>query len=169
MGTKSTDRIDVEYEAKVYDQFSQPVTITKVDWTLDPIPKKMGTLETVDKGILMLHVFHNTEAIPFDLTAALKTNPAINGTVKIKVEERPVETLTVTQAGTTYGTPLAAPVFIKPEGTINTTIHYSTPTSSAYSSTTPPHQRGRVCGECPLRNGHPHLHGLRQLLRQLQN
>ena len=39
--------IDVEYEAKVYDQFSQPATITQVDWKLDPIPKHMGTLETV--------------------------------------------------------------------------------------------------------------------------
>ena len=142
VGTELTDRIEVEYEAKVYDQFSQPVTITKVDWTWNPLPKNMGTLETVDKGILLIRVFHDTEAIPFDLTATLKANPAINDTVKIKVEEKPVETLEVTQADTTYGTALEAPVFTKPEGTIKTTIHYSTPTSSAYSSATPPTDAG---------------------------
>ena len=142
VGDDPADMIDVEYEAKVYDQFSQPATITKVDWTLNPIPKHMGTLETVDKGILTLHVSHDTEAIPFDLTAALNANPAINDTVKIKVENKPLETLTVTQAGTTYGTPLAAPVFTAPEGTTKTLVHYSTPTSSGYSSDTPPTDAG---------------------------
>ena len=142
VGTESTDMIDVEYEAKVYDQFSQPVTITKVDWTLDPIPKHMGTLETVDKGILTLHVSHDTEAIPFDLTATLKANPAIKDTVPIKVEKKPLKTLEVTQADTTYGTALADPVFTKPEGTTKTFIHYSTPTSSGYSSDTPPTNAG---------------------------
>ena len=142
VGTELTDRIEVEYEAKVYDQFSKPVTITKVDWTWNPLPKNMGTLETVDKGILLIRVFHDTEAIPFDLTATLKANPAINDTVKIKVEEKPVETLEVTQADTTYGTALEAPVFTAPEGTTRTFIHYSTPTSSAYSSDTPPTDAG---------------------------
>ena len=142
VGTELTDRIEVEYEAKVYDQFSKPVTITKVDWTWNPLPKNMGTLETVDKGILLIRVFHDTEAIPFDLTATLKANPAINDTVKIKVEEKPVETLEVTQADTTYGTALEAPVFTAPEGTTRTFIHYSTPTSSAYSSATPPTDAG---------------------------
>ena len=143
VGTESTDMIDVEYEAKVYDQFSQPATITTVDWKLNPIPKHMGTLETVGGPyILTLHVFHNTETIPFDLTATLKADPTIKDTVPIKVEAKTPETLTVTQADTTYGTPLAAPVFTAPEGTIKTTIHYSTPTSSAYSSATPPTNAG---------------------------
>ena len=142
VGTESTDMIDVEYEAKVYDQFSQPATITQVDWKLDPIPKHMGTLETVDKGILTLHVSHDTEAIPFDLTATLKANPAIKDTVPIKVEKKPLKTLEVTQADTTYGTALADPVFTKPEGTTKTFIHYSTPTSSGYSSDTPPTNAG---------------------------
>lgn len=142
VGTESTDMIDVEYEAKVYDQFSQPATITKVDWTLNPIPKHMGTLETVDKGILTLHVSHDTEAIPFDLTAALNANPTIKDTVKIKVEDKPLKTLEVTQADTTYGTPLADPVFTAPEGTTKTLVHYSTSTSSAYSSDTPPTNAG---------------------------
>ena len=143
VGTESTDMIDVEYEAKLYDQFSQPATITKVDWTWNHLPEHMGTLETVGGPYrLTLHVFHNTETIPFDLTATLKADPTIKDTVPIKVEAKTPETLTVTQADTTYGTPLAAPVFTAPEGTIKTTIHYSTPTSSAYSSATPPTNAG---------------------------
>ena len=143
VGTESTDMIDVEYEAKGYDQFSQPATITKVDWTLDPIPEHMGTLETVGGPYrLTLHVFHNTETIPFDLTATLNANPTIKDTVTIKVEDKPLKTLEVTQADTTYGTALADPVFTKPEGTIKTLVHYSTPTSSAYSSDTPPTNAG---------------------------
>ena len=143
MGDDPADMIDVEYEAKVYDQFSQPATITMVDWKLDPVPKHMGTLETVG-GLysLLLHVFHNTETIPFDLTAALNANPAIKDTVTIKVDDKPLKTLKVTQADTTYGTALAAPVFTAPEGTIKTLVHYSTPTSSAYSSDTPPTNAG---------------------------
>lgn len=143
VGDDPADMIDVKYEAKVYDQFSQPATITKVDWTWNHLPKHMGTLETVGGPyILTLHVFHNTEAIPFDLTATLKANPAIKDTVKIKVENKPLKTLEVTQADTTYGTALAAPVFTAPEGTIKTLVHYSTPTSSAYSSDTPPTNAG---------------------------
>lgn len=143
VGTESTDMIDVEYEAKLYDQFSQPVTITKVDWTWNHLPEHMGTLETIGGPYrLTLHVFHNTETIPFDLTATLNADPTIKDTVTIKVEAKTPETLTVTQADTTYGTPLAAPVFTAPEGTIKTTIHYSTPTSSAYSSATPPTNAG---------------------------
>lgn len=143
VGDDPADMIDVKYEAKVYDQFSQPATITTVDWKRTPDPQHMGTLETVGGvSILTLHVFHNTEAIPFDLTATLKANPAIKDTVKIKVENKPLKTLEVTQAGTTYGTPLADPVFTKPEGTIKTLVHYSTPTSSAYSSATPPTNAG---------------------------
>ena len=143
VGDDPADMIDVKYEAKGYDQFSQPATITTVDWKLNPIPKHMGTLETVGGPYrLTLHVSHNTEAIPFDLTATLKADPTIKDTVPIKVEAKTPETLTVTQADTTYGTPLAAPVFTAPEGTIKTTIHYSTPTSSAYSSATPPTNAG---------------------------
>lgn len=143
VGDDPADMIDVKYEAKVYDQFSQPATITTVDWKRTPDPQHMGTLETVGGvSILTLHVFHNTEAIPFDLTATLKANPAIKDTVKIKVENKPLKTLEVTQANTTYGTPLADPVFTKPEGTIKTLVHYSTPTSSAYSSDTPPTNAG---------------------------
>ena len=143
VGDDPADMIDVKYEAKVYDQFSQPATITEVDWKRTPDPQHMGTLETVGGPyILTLHVFHNTEAIPFDLTATLKANPAIKDTVKIKVENKPLKTLEVTQADTTYGTALADPVFTAPEGTIKTLIHYSTPTSSAYSSATKPTNAG---------------------------
>ena len=143
VGTESTDMIDVEYEAKLYDQFSQPATITKVDWTWNHLPEHMGTLETVGGPYrLTLHVFHNTETIPFDLTATLNADPTIKDTVTIKVEAKTPETLTVTQEGTTYGTPLAAPVFTAPEGTTKTTVHYSTPDSSAYSSATPPTDAG---------------------------
>lgn len=144
VGDDPADMVDVEYEAKVYDQFSQPATITMVDWKLNPIPKHMGTLETVG-GVsgLTLHVFHNTETIPFDLTATLNANPAIKDTVKIKVENKPLKTLEVTQANTTYGTPLADPVFTAPEGTIKTLVHYSTPHSSAYSSATKPTNAGK--------------------------
>lgn len=143
VGDDPADMIDVKYEAKGYDQFSQPATITTVDWKLNPIPKHMGTLETIGGPyILTLHVSHNTEAIPFDLTATLKAAPTIKDTVNIKVEDKPLKTLEVTQAGTTYGTALADPVFTKPEGTIKTLVHYSTPTSSAYSSDTPPTNAG---------------------------
>lgn len=144
VGDDPADMIDVEYEAKVYDQFSQPATITKVDWKLDPIPEHMGTLETVGGPYsLLLHVFHNTETISFDLTATLKAAPTIKDTVTIKVEDKPLKTLEVTQADTTYGTALAAPVFTAPEDTIKTLVHYSTPTSSAYSSDTPPTNAGK--------------------------
>ena len=142
VGTALTDWIQVEYKAKVYDQFSQPVNITDIEWTTNPSAIKIGTTDLVDEGIRQIRVSHNTEAIPFDLTAALKTDPTIKGTVTIKVEEKTLETLTVTQAGTTYGTPLADPVFTKPEGTIKTLVHYSTPTSSGYSSDTPPTNAG---------------------------
>ena len=143
VGTESTDMIDVDYEARGYDQFSQPATITGVDWTWNHLPEHMGTLETVGGPYkLRLHVFHNTETIPFDLTATLKAAPTAKDTITIKVEEKALETLTVTQADTTYGTALAAPVFTQPEGTTRTFIHYSTPTSSAYSSDTPPTDAG---------------------------
>ena len=143
VGDDPADMVDVVYEAKVYDQFSQPATITKVDWKLNPIPEHMGTLETVGGPYrLTLHVFHNTETIPFDLTATLKANPTIKDTVTIKAEDKPLKTLEVTQADTTYGTALADPVFTKPEGTIKTLVHYSTPTSSGYSSDTPPTNAG---------------------------
>lgn len=142
VGTALTDRIQVEYKAKVYDQFSQPVNITDINWTMNPSPNNIGTTDIVDAGIRQIRVFHDTDAISFDLTAALKTTPAIKGTVTIKVEEKTPETLTVTQADTTYGTPLAAPVFTAPEGTVKTTVHYSTPTSGGYSSATPPTNAG---------------------------
>ena len=136
------DMVEVVYEAKVYDQFSQPVTITKAEWTLDPMPEKIGAPITVDAPIQKLYVTHNTQAISFDLTAALETGSAIKDTIKINLVEKTLETLTVTQADTTYGTALEAPAFTAPEGTINTTIHYSTPDSSAYSSATPPTDAG---------------------------
>ena len=142
VGTELTDRIQVEYKAKVYDQFSQPVNITDIKWTTNPSTIKIGTTDLVDEGIRQIRVFHDTEAIPFDLTATLNANPAIKGTVTIKVEDKPLKTLEVTQADTIYGTPLADPVFTKPEGTIKTLVHYSTPTSSAYSSDTPPTNAG---------------------------
>lgn len=144
VGDDPADMIDVDYEARGYDQFSQPATITKVDWTWNHLPKHMGTLETVGGPYRMrLHVFHNTETISFDLTATLKANPAIKDTVKIKVEDKPLKTLTVTQADTTYGTALATPVFTVPEGTTKTLVHYSTPTSGGYSSDTPPTNAGK--------------------------
>ena len=143
VGDDPADMIEVKYEAKGYDQFSQPATITTVDWKLNPIPKHMGTLETVvGPYILTLYVHHDTEGIPFDLTATLKAAPAINDTVNIKVKNKPLKTLEVTQAGTTYGTPLADPVFTPPADTIKTLVHYSTPTSSVYSSATPPTDAG---------------------------
>ena len=143
VGDDPADMIDVDYEARGYDQFSQPATITKVDWELKPLPKHMGTTETVGGPYCMqLHVSHNTETIPFDLTATLKANPTIKDTVKIKVENKPLKTLEVTQADTTYGTALADPVFTAPEGTIKTLVHYSTPTSGGYSSDTPPTNAG---------------------------
>ena len=142
VGDDPADTVQVEYEAKVYDQFSKPVTIKRAYWTLDPMPDKIGAPETVNAPIQELHVTHNTQAISFDLTAALETGSAIKDTIKINLVEKTLETLTVTQADTTYGTALEAPVFTKPEGTIKTTIHYSTPTSSAYSSATPPTDAG---------------------------
>ena len=142
VGTESTDTVKVEYEAKVYDQFSKPVTIERAYWTLDPMPQKIGAPVTVNAPIQELLVTHNTEAISFDLTAAFKTGSTIKDTVTIKVEDKPLKPLTVTQADTTYGTPLAAPVFTVPEGTTKTLVHYSTPTSSGYSSDTPPTNAG---------------------------
>ena len=142
VGTELTDRIQVEYKAKVYDQFSQPVNITDINWTMNPSPNNIGTTDLVDEGIRQIRVFHDTDAISFDLTATLKTNTAITGTVNITVKEKTPQTLTVTQEDTTYGTPLAAPVFTAPEGTTRTFIHYSTPDSSAYSSDKAPTNAG---------------------------
>ena len=142
VGDDSTDMVEVGYEAKVYDQFSQPVTITRAYWTLDPMPTKIGADVSVNQPIQKLRVTHNTQETPFDLTAALETGSAIKDTIRVELKSKTPETLTVTQADTTYGTPLAAPVFTAPEGTIKTTIHYSTPTSSAYSSATPPTNAG---------------------------
>lgn len=142
VGDDPADTVKVEYEAKVYDQFSKPVTIKRAYWTLDPMPKKIGAPETVDAPIQELLVTHNTEAIAFDLMAALETGSAIKDTIRVELKSKPVETLKVTQADTTYGTALADPVFTAPEGTIKTLVHYSTPTSSGYSSDTPPTNAG---------------------------
>ena len=142
VGDDSTDMVEVGYEAKVYDQFSKPVTITRAYWTLDPMPTKIGADVSVYQPIQKLRVFHDTQETPFNLTAALETGSAIKDTIRVELKSKTPETLTVTQADTTYGTPLAAPVFTAPEGTIKTTIHYSTPTSSAYSSATPPTNAG---------------------------
>ena len=142
VGDDPADEVEVVYEAKVYDQFSQPVTIERAYWTLDPMPQKIGAPESIYAPIQTLYVTHNTEAISFDLTAAFKTGSTIKDTVTIKVEDKPLKTLEVKQADTTYGTPLAAPVFTKPEDTIKTLVHYSTPDSSAYSSDTPPTNAG---------------------------
>ena len=142
VGDDPADIVEVVYEAKVYDQFSQPVTIEMAYWTLDPMPTKIGADVSVNQPIQKLRVTHNTQAISFDLTAAFKTGSAIKDTVKIKVEDKPLKNLEVTQADTTYGTPLADPVFTVPEGTTKTLVHYSTPTSSGYSSATPPTDAG---------------------------
>ena len=142
VGDDPADIVEVVYEAKVYDQFSQPVTIERAYWTLDPMPTKIGADVSVNQPIQKLRVTHNTQAISFDLTAAFKTGSAIKDTVKIKVEDKPLKNLEVTQADTTYGTPLADPVFTVPEGTTKTLVHYSTPTSSGYSSATPPTDAG---------------------------
>ena len=142
VGDDPADEVEVVYEAKVYDQFSQPVTIERAYWTLDPMPTKIGADVSVYQPIQKLHVTHNTEAIAFDLTAALETGSAIKDTIRVELKSKTSETLTVTQEGTTYGTPLAAPVFTVPEGTTKTLVHYSTPTSSAYSSDTPPTNAG---------------------------
>ena len=142
VGDDSTDMVEVGYEAKVYDQFSQPVTITRAYWTLDPMPTKIGADVSVYQPIQKLRVTHNTQETPFDLTAALETGSAIKDTIRVELKSKTSETLTVTQADTTYGTALSDPVFTKPEGTIKTLVHYSTPTSSAYSSDTPPTNAG---------------------------
>ena len=142
VGDDPTDTVDVVYEAKVYDQFSKLVTIERAYWTLDPMPTAIGAPVTVNQPIQKIHVTKNTQAIPFELTAALETGSAIKDTVNIEVVEKTLGTLTVTQADTTYGTPLANPVFTAPDGTIKTTIHYSTPDSPAYSSATPPTDAG---------------------------
>jgi len=142
VGDDPADMVEVGYEAKVYDQFSQPVTITRAYWTLDPMPTKIGADVSVNQPIQKLRVTHNTQEISFDLTAALETGSAIKDTIRVELKSKTPETLTVTQADTTYGTPLADPVFTAPEDTIKTTVHYSTPTSSAYSSATPPTNAG---------------------------
>lgn len=142
VGDDTTDMVEVGYEAKVYDQFSKPVTIERAYWTLDPMPTKIGADVSVNQPIQKLRVTHNTQETPFDLTAALETGSAIKDTIRVELKSKTPETLTVTQADTTYGTPLAAPVFTVPEGTTKTLVHYSTPTSSAYSSDTPPTNAG---------------------------
>ena len=142
VGDDTTDMVEVGYEAKVYDQFSKPVTIERAYWTLDPMPTKIGADVSVNQPIQKLRVTHNTQETPFDLTAALETGSAIKDTIRVELKSKTPETLTVTQADTTYGTALAAPVFTAPEGTIKTTVHYSTPHSSAYSSDTPPTNAG---------------------------
>ena len=142
VGDDPADMVEVVYEAKVYDQFSKPVTITRAYWTLDPMPTKIGADVSVNQPIQKLRVTHNTQETPFDLTAALETGSAIKDTIRVELKSKTPETLTVTQEGTTYGTPLAAPVFTAPEGTTKTTVHYSTPDSSAYSSATPPTNAG---------------------------
>ena len=142
VGDDTTDMVEVGYEAKVYDQFSKPVTIERAYWTLDPMPTKIGADVSVNQPIQKLRVTHNTQETPFDLTAALETGSAIKDTIRVELKSKTPETLTVTQADTTYGTPLADPVFTAPEGTIKTTIHYSTPSSSAYSSASKPTNAG---------------------------
>ena len=106
------------------------------------MPEKIGAPITVDAPNQKLQVTHNTEAIAFNLTATLETGSAIKDTVRVELKSKPVETLAVTQADTTYGTPLEVPVFTKPEGTTKTLVHYSTPTSGGYSSATPPTNAG---------------------------
>ena len=133
----------VDYTAKVYDQYGKP-TSGMVFWELDKTYTGVELDTTSIPGSATLKVDKTAESGTIKLTAKCSAvGSTASKTLDITLTKKTVDTsLTVTQADTTYGTPLAAPVFTAPEGTIKTTIHYSTPTSSAYSSATPPTNAG---------------------------
>ena len=135
---------NVDYAAKVYDQYGEE-TSGMVYWELDKTYTGVELDTTSIPGSATLKVDKTAESGTIKLTAKCSTvGITASKTLDITLTKKTVDTtsLTVTQADTTYGTPLAAPVFTAPEGTIKTTIHYSTPTSSAYSSATPPTDAG---------------------------
>ena len=133
----------VDYTAKVYDQYGKP-TSGMVFWELDKTYTGVELDTTSIPGSATLKVDKTAESGTIKLTAKCSAvGSTASKTLDITLTKKTVDTsLTVTQAGTTYGTPLAAPVFTAPEGTIKTLVHYSTPTSSAYSSDTPPTNAG---------------------------
>ena len=133
----------VDYTAKVYDQYGKP-TSGMVFWELDKTYTGVELDTTSIPGSATLKVDKTAESGTIKLTAKCSAvGSTASKTLDITLTKKTVDTsLTVTQAGTTYGTALADPVFTKPEGTIKTLVHYSTPTSSAYSSATPPTNAG---------------------------
>ena len=134
----------VDYTAKVYDQYGKP-TSGMVFWELDKTYTGVELDTTSIPGSATLKVDKTAESGTIKLTAKCSTvGSTASKTLDITLTKKTVDTtsLEVTQADTTYGTALAAPVFTAPEGTIKTLVHYSTPTSSAYSSDTPPTNAG---------------------------
>lgn len=135
---------NVDYTAKVYDQYGK-LTAGMVNWELDKTYTGVELDTTSIPGSATLKVDKTAESGTIKLTAKCSTvGSTASKTLDITLTKKTVDTtsLTVTQADTTYGTALADPVFTKPEGTIKTLVHYSTPTSSAYSSDTPPTNAG---------------------------
>ena len=135
---------NVDYAAKVYDQYGEE-TSGMVYWELDKTYTGVELDTTSIPGSATLKVDKTAESGTIKLTAKCSTvGITASKTLDITLTKKTVDTtsLTVTQADTTYGTALADPVFTKPEGTIKTLVHYSTPTSSAYSSATKPTDAG---------------------------
>lgn len=134
---------NVDYTAKVYDQYGK-LTAGMVNWELDKTYTGVELDKTSIPGSATLKVDKTAESGTIKLTAKCSTvGSTASKTLDITLTKKTVDTsLKVTQADTTYGTPLADPVFTAPEGTIKTLVHYSTPTSSAYSSDTPPTNAG---------------------------
>lgn len=132
-----------DYTAKVYDQYGKE-TAGMVNWALDKTYTGVELDTTSIPGSATLKVDSTATPGTIQLIANCSTvGSTASKTLDITLTKKTVDTsLTVTQAGTTYGTALADPVFTKPEGTIKTLVHYSTPTSSAYSSATPPTNAG---------------------------
>lgn len=128
------------YTAKVYDQYGAE-TGGMVFWKLDKTYTGVELDTTTSTGNAILKVENTATPGTIKLTAKCST---ASKTLDITLTKKTVDTtsLKVTQADTTYGTALADPVFTKPEGTIKTLVHYSTPTSSAYSSATKPTDAG---------------------------
>lgn len=133
-----------DYTAKVYDQYGKE-TAGMVNWALDKTYTGVE-LDTLSiPGSATLKVENTATPGTIRLIATCSTvGSTASKTLDITLTKKTVDTtsLTVTQADTTYGTALADPVFTKPEGTIKTLVHYSTPTSSGYSSDTPPTNAG---------------------------
>ena len=134
----------VDYTAKVYDQYGKP-TSGMVFWELDKTYTGVELDTTSIPGSATLKVDKTAESGTIKLTAKCSAvGSTASKTLDITLTKKTVDTtsLTVTQADTTYGTALADPVFTAPDGTIKTLVHYSTPTSSAYSSATKPTDAG---------------------------